>query len=198
LEGFPLSYVVNGGRANANLNANELNHDYLANGMFVDKGVGRPAGGSDYPRYPIEDIGSADGTTNTLMLSETLNAQCWLVAPLQQHSQMLWFPEDPQTFAGFIGLNQDEKAAVGTVDANNRYARPSSEHPNGFNVLLADNTVKFMQDTIDYRIYAALMTSDGAEAADPAQPLSAQTLPNPIWQHPPGTPAEPYPGTDFE
>jgi prepilin-type processing-associated H-X9-DG protein len=193
LPGFPLSYIVNGGRANS-----PANFDYLANGLFVDKGtIPHPPGPT---QHKIEEISGADGASTTLMLSETMNAQCWLVAPLQQHSQMLWFPEDPQTFAGFIGLNQDEKATVADVDSDIRYARPSSGHPNGFNVLMADNSVRFMQDTVDYRIYAVLMTSNGRKAADPNLDMASQpTVPNPIWQHPPGNPpAEPYPGTDFD
>jgi prepilin-type N-terminal cleavage/methylation domain-containing protein/prepilin-type processing-associated H-X9-DG protein len=200
---YPLSYIVNGGRANQDLGT-KLNHDYEANGVFVDKGVVRTP---KYPNYRIEEITKADGASNTLFMSETVNAQNWLTAPLEQHSQMLWFTEDPNTFAGFIGLNKNLRefgsppapVTNAVVDGNIRFARPSSDHPNGFNVLMADGTVRYMQDTIDYRIYAVLMTSNGAKAADPSADLSTQTLPNPVWQHPPGGAApDNYPGTQFE
>jgi prepilin-type N-terminal cleavage/methylation domain-containing protein/prepilin-type processing-associated H-X9-DG protein len=195
--GFPLSYVVNGGRLNADLGT-KLNHDWEANGAFIDKGVSRAAGAPKYPNYRIDEISGADGISTTILLSETVNAQSWLTAPREQHAEILWFadyvPGTPPP-AGFIGLNQDRRALVANVDADPRYARPASSHPNGFNVLMADNSVKFMQDTIDYGIYAVLMTSNGAKAADPAQDLTAQTLPNPAWQHPSGPN---YPGTEFE
>jgi prepilin-type N-terminal cleavage/methylation domain-containing protein/prepilin-type processing-associated H-X9-DG protein len=196
---YPLSYVVNGGRENFPLGS-EVNHDYEANGVFVDKGVART---TKYPNYRIEEIAAADGTSTTLMMSENVNAQSWLEAPLQQHSQMCWWPEDPNTFLGFIGLNKNARE-IGNppipvtrthVDADFRFARPSSDHPNGFNVLMADGAVRYMQDNVDYRIYAVLMTSNGAKAAHPAIPLGSQTLPNPAWQHPGGAG---YPGVDFE
>jgi prepilin-type N-terminal cleavage/methylation domain-containing protein/prepilin-type processing-associated H-X9-DG protein len=197
--GYPISYIVNGGRANT-----AANFDYIANGVFIDKGLTSPPAGA-YGKHRIDEIHSADGNPTTLLLSETVNAQSWLTAQLEQHSQMLWFPEDPQTFVGFIGLNENRKV-IGSpsvpvlpavVDLNIRFARPSSDHPNGFNVLMADNSVKYMQENVDYRIYAVLMTSNGAKAADPAQTLPAQMpLPNPIWQTPPASNG--YPGTDFE
>lgn len=200
-----LSYIVNGGRQNSNgSGSNPLNFDYLANGVFVDAVPPPPATAWPPPNWPgkhkcrIADI--HDGRSNTLMISETVNAQSWVTAPLQQHSQMLWFPEDPNTFAGFIGLNQDKRASYSTVDANPRYARPSSMHSGGFNVAMCDESVHFFAETVDYRVYAVLMTSNGAKAADPSQPLASQTLPNPVWQHPhslPCPPNVPYPGTEF-
>ena len=136
-----------------------------------------------------------DGASNTLMVSETVNAQSYLVAALQQHSQMLWFPEDPKTFAGFIGLNQDKRASSTTVNANPRYARPSSDHSGGFNVVMCGESVHFMADNVDYRIYAVLMTSQGLKANDPETPVLPNQLPEPDWQDP--TDAN-YPGIQFE
>lgn len=194
----PLSYVVNGGRANADLAGIGVNHDWPANGVFVDKGVPRP---QPYPKFRMSDIAQNDGTSNTLMLSETVNAQSYLLAGRQQHSQMLWFPEDPTNTPGFIGLNQNRKASPATVDADPRYARPSSEHPGGFNVVMCDESVRFMADNVDYRIYAVLMTPIGAKADHPSgTPPPAPyadadpAVPNPDWQYS-GHPN--YPGTEF-
>jgi len=188
-----LSYVVNGGRSNS-----QTNLDLPANGVFIDKGV-VPHPGQD--KYRIEDIAKFDGTSNTLMMAETVNAQSYLVAPRQQQSQMLWFPEDPQNFAGFIGLNEDRKALPATVDANRRYARPSSDHSGGFNVAMCDGSVQFMADETDYRVYAVLMTSNGAKAdhpggTPPPAPYSDAnpSVPNPDWQL---SSHVDYPGTEF-
>ena len=181
-----LSYVVNGGRRNS-----QTNLDFNANGVFIDKGV-IPHPGQD--KHRIEEIAKKDGTSNTLMLAETVNAQSYLVAPRQQQSQMLWFPEDPNTFVGFIGLNQDRRALPGTVDADPRYARPSSEHPGGFNVAMCDGSVHFMAENIDYRVYAVLMTSNGAKANDPDTPVATNLLPEPDWQ---SSSHANYPGVEF-
>ncbi len=185
-----ISYMVNGGRLNA-----ADNSDLLANGVFVDKGV-TPHQGKDKCRF--SDI--VDGASNTLMMCETVNGQSWVTAPLQQHSQMLWFPEDPTT-SGFVGLNQDNRASSSTVDSNPRYARPSSKHPQGFNVVKCDKSVHFMADTVDYRVYAALMTSHGVKADHPGgiAPPAPYTdpnpaVPNPDWQDPRHVD---WPGTDF-
>ena len=198
-----LSYIVNGGR----LNKVADNSDFPANGVFVDKGAVRLPTQPPYPKYRIADVSKGDGASNTLMLSETVNAQSYLVAQsplpslaasppekvLQQRSQMLWFPEDPNS-AGFIGLNQGREASPSTVDANPRYGRPSSMHSGGFNVAMCDESVHFFADTVDYRIYAVLMTSHGIKANDPNNPVPANQLPEPDWQHP--THAN-YPGTKF-
>ena len=202
LAGYPISYAVNGGRANATLGTT-LNHDWEANGVFVDKGVGPPLRTQKYPQYRMDEVSKYDGTT-TFMVIENASMQNWLVAPLEQHSQVLWFPpEDPVDTTippgVFIGLNEDRLAVAAVVDANIRYARPSSDHPNGFNVLMADNSVHYIQDNMDYHVYAVLMTSNGAKAANPALQLSAQTLPNPGWQHPgPHPGGNLYPGTEYE
>jgi prepilin-type N-terminal cleavage/methylation domain-containing protein len=191
---FSISYAVNGGRKNNEGPDTPLNHDYEANGVFVDKGVGPPARPAKYPDYRIEEVSKYDGTT-TILIAENVNLQSWLQAPLEQHSQVLWFSDVPGLPAGFIGLNQARDRLPSDVDNNVCFGRPSSDHPNGFNILLADNSVHFMQDTVDYAIYAVLMTSNGRKAADPQEPLSVQTLPNPPWQHVGGAG---YPGTEFE
>jgi len=185
-----ISYMVNGGRLNADgTGSTQVNLDQLANGVFIDKGV-TPHPGKDKCR--ISDI--VDGASNTLMMCETVNGQSWVTAPKQQHSQVLWFPEDPNTTSGFVGLNQDDRASSTTVDNNPRYARPSSKHSQGFNVVMCDESVHFMADTVDYRVYAALMTSHGLKANDPNNPVPDNQLPDPDWQ----SPTDPnWPGIDF-
>ena len=39
------------------------------------------------------------------------------------------------------------------------YARPSSFHPGGVNVIFCDNHLRFLSDSIDYHVYKQLMTS---------------------------------------
>lgn len=188
-ENTKLSYVVNGGRAN---NATD-NSDLLANGVFVDKGVSSHVGKD---KHTISRI--SDGASNTLMLAETVNAQSYLYARLQQHSQMLWYPEgylsDPNHDPAFLGvLNRNLDIKPTQFDGETKYARPASRHPGGFNVAKCDGSVQFVADTIDYGVYAVLMTSNGAKANDPTTPVATNQLPEPDWQSP--SHAD-YPGTE--
>jgi prepilin-type processing-associated H-X9-DG protein len=80
-----------------------------------------------------------------------------------------------------------------TFAADIRYARPFSVHPNGFMVALCDGSVHWMDKSVDYGIYAALMTSRGERAFDPA--VSPFTNTYPWWQNPRA--GSYYPGTKF-
>jgi prepilin-type N-terminal cleavage/methylation domain-containing protein/prepilin-type processing-associated H-X9-DG protein len=208
---YPLSYVVNGARANhTNTGATPqiINFDWLENGVFIDKGVANTTGKD---KHRIEEIAKYDGTSNTLMLSENPNVQGWLLAPKEQYSQMLWFPEgyqkatsppDPAYNPLFdsdvpplpaCGLNRSARVLTTALfDANIEYARPASYHPGGFNVALCDGTIQWMAETVDYGVFAVLMTSRGERANDPAN--TSFTTTNPTWQSPS---AGTYPGTNY-
>lgn len=198
---YPLSYVVNGGRANHTAGT-IINADWIENGVFVDNGVAgttNPAGGT-LARHRIEDIAKYDGTSNTLMLSENANVVEWLRAPKEQYSQMLWFPAgyqkdpayNPATFLG--ALNQNVRTLTTAVfDTDTQFGRPGSFHPGGFNVAMCDGAVRWFGDTTDYGVYAVLMTSRGERANNPAN--ASFTATDPMWQSP--THAD-YPGTNFD
>jgi prepilin-type processing-associated H-X9-DG protein len=70
-------------------------------------------------------------------------------------------------------------------------------HSGGFNVVMCDESVHFFAETVEYRIYAVLMTSHGIKANDPNNPVSANQLPEPDWQDP-TCQTPPYPGTKFK
>ena len=192
---FPLSYVVNGGRANrvAPLPASN-NFDWLANGAFVDHApLPDLAKQTGQDKIRIDEIAKYDGTSTTLMLSENPSVKEWLRAPKEQYSQMLWFVDDPATLPpAFIGLNQLRKASSTDLDGSNRYGRPASGHPGGFMVVMCDNSVQFMNESTNYRVYAALMTSRGERANSPDNSTFAAT--DPPWQAPTDLN---YPGVSF-
>ncbi|HPM81320.1 MAG TPA: DUF1559 domain-containing protein [Candidatus Anammoximicrobium sp.] len=225
---YPLSYVVNGGRANfTDASAGTYNFDWVPNGVFIDKGDmtmvgGKPVETTGGKIHRMEEIAKYDGTSNTLMIGENANVASWLLAigpapfttSKEQYSQMLWFPEgyqqanlptppptppgpDPAwdpTFDDLFGLNRNvREVTAAQFDAEVHYARPGSRHPGGFNVTLCDGSVHWMAETVDYGIYAVLMTSRGDRANDPSRPAS--TIAYPTWQL---LRSPNYPGTNFE
>lgn len=47
-------------------------------------------------------------------------------------------------------------------------ARPSSAHTEGVSMAMADGTTRFVSDSVDYRVYQALMTPRGWKSDVPA------------------------------
>jgi prepilin-type N-terminal cleavage/methylation domain-containing protein len=216
----PVSYAVNGGRLNRIVNPATdpwHNFDWLANGVFVDKGP-LPAAATSQRQDKMQISDIKDGVSTTIMLCENPNLQSWLVAEREQHSQVLWFNPDVSPPA-IIGFNQEAKGptkvAPTTFDADPRYARPASWHPNGFQIAMCDGSIQWMADTTAYKVYAVLMSSNGERANDPGSgALGTYANASPQWQSPtkwntstppqriPNTGNTPasndYPGTTFQ
>ncbi len=191
----PLSYVVNGGRANHL--PNEMNLDHTANGVFIDKYI--PPSMTDArrqqllnERHTLSTVSRNDGTSMTIMIAENAAPIDWRTSaagapydwhsdPREQESQVLWFVDNE------IPLNHNVRVSRPEFEAEplNRYARPSSWHPGGFNVAFCDGSVRFLNDDIPYRLYAQLMSSHGRRAQDPDPDIPG--YPNPIWQQDPIT-----------
>lgn len=198
-EDFPTSYVVNGGRRNyTDGTCNFDNFDWAANGAFVDEGPPSVTGrnkGQDKIR--LDEIAKYDGTSNTLMMTENTAAEGWLYADLEQLAQTLWIlPGDLRVGETFHELNEKPKTPAYKLRQDIGWARPASAHPGGFMVVMCDNSVQFMSETTDYRVFAVLMTHRGERATDPKPQNDCTPVPypNPAWQSHsnPG-----YPGTNF-
>ena len=43
------------------------------------------------------------------------------------------------------------------------FARPSARHPGGFNIAYVGQNIQFLRDTIDYYVYAKLMTTSDTD-----------------------------------
>ncbi len=133
----------------------------------------------------LDYVGIGDGTTNTLMLSENLQAGNWwdtdatriaFGLPIDTVSGRVPFgrgtffesvgrPLNTQFDGGTLTssmprdwrINSDLKAATGTR------ARPSSNHEGGVNVILCDGSGRFLSDRIDPHVYAKLLTPNGVK-----------------------------------
>ena len=165
------SYAMNGGRVN-NYGGSSLattGVDWPANGMLDD----RLKGSNDTFKVfktTRGDIANGDGTSNTIQLSENMSLGPWNDASEEYMVSLFWFPVTTPT----IGLNQDPNGPL-----NNDHARPLSNHSNGFNVCMADGSTRFVSESIEYQIYAVLMSSSGRRTRDPG---TTTPMPNPAWQ----------------
>jgi hypothetical protein len=144
----------------------------LATGVFWRQGY---SSSLDY-------VGTGDGTTTTLMLTENLQAGTWysttsnelgfgirIPTTSSQPSAGLYTGTAPTlkmdisgTGFGTTGSNPDQwfinrnlAAAVGTA------ARPSSQHAGGVNVIMCDGAGKFLNENMDKIAFAKLVTSNG-------------------------------------
>ncbi|MCE9527958.1 MAG: DUF1559 domain-containing protein [Planctomycetales bacterium] len=199
-----LSYACNAGRMNYapdNAGSLALNYplDYISNGLFADQ--------VSFIFYPntlkpmrrmeqasLADVTNGDGTTNTIMFCENHNLLTWRYdianvtegttgSPTDLRHEfffgVVWLP----TTTPVVGLNRElNTTAPYPLDGN--HARPGSFHPNGFLVVMADGSTKFIADSIRYDVYCRLMSSNGRRTLDPDQNNNPGT-PYPVWQNTP-------------
>ena len=115
-------------------------------------------------------------------LGPMLNNTLGLVGPTdletnpEQRFGMVWvydtgsFPAPPPT-TSFDRFNKDTRDPAGPYYGepigrdNCRFARPASEHPEIFIAAFAGGNTKSISETIEFRVYQQLMTSNGAKAA---------------------------------
>ena len=174
---YKLSYGINAGRINVINGSNPIDH--FANGASNNSYKGSMDSYAPIITGSSSDIGSGDGASNTIMFAENVDLVDWADATEEHYSAILWDPNPA------IGLNKsyDPRAKGASASplyaTGEAYARPSSQHPGGFVVAFADGSVKFMPETVDYTVYARLMSSNGRKTKNPG---STTTGPAPAWQ----------------
>jgi prepilin-type N-terminal cleavage/methylation domain-containing protein len=76
------------------------------------------------------------------------------------------FSPDPSTF--FQTINRDDDDLSGLYsEANSRFIRPASVHPEVFIAAFCDGHTQEIAESIDYKVYQQLMTPNGQKAVDP-------------------------------
>ncbi|UUO05554.1 DUF1559 domain-containing protein [Blastopirellula sp. J2-11] len=185
------SYCGNAGRASQGPIVGSST-SYVAegteNGIFVYRGSRIPALGSAFPK--VTDAAIKDGLSNTLLISENLQASNWnrLSTKIQQDGVvspttygrktgvvMTWFTNSastpkvvnppPATWMPINGDKYDEERETAP--------RPSSEHPGVVIAAMADGSVMTLAETIGYQVYAQLLVTDATKVRDSGSgPLS--------------------------
>jgi prepilin-type N-terminal cleavage/methylation domain-containing protein/prepilin-type processing-associated H-X9-DG protein len=130
----------------------------------------------------LDYLSTKDGSSNTIMLSENVQATRWTHAvamgtswgsvPAETSWQaevgLVWWPSGGLT----INANKDADDVISLInDATATelenallLARPSSHHPGGVNVVFCDGHTQFIADTITYDVYRHLMTPNSRKA----------------------------------
>jgi len=183
-QGTPLTYVLNGGQQN--VYNTTIPMDWPDNGS-CDEHYPSTKKGKNPPgsTATLSFIARHDGVASTILLSENLDATQWSVAakqPISPEVSILWMPTETPNPA--LNKRVGEQADMATHEAT-PFARPSSSHSGGFVMTFCDGHVRFIDENMEYTVYARLMTPHGHGARPPgtvADTSSPTWVPNPAWQ----------------
>jgi hypothetical protein len=183
-----LDYAINAGRANCD--SVWQNHDWAANGGSFDA-LRQQQDLAAYRRSRLT-LPLPDGASNTIAFAENVYLRTWCLDPTADppvtsitefHSGIVWHPRVPSLPQ--LPAFDDSANDRGGVSLGSAYAHPSSRHPGGFGLALWDGSTRFVNNNIDYTVYARLMSSDGRRTQDPCDEEFAG--PTPTWQATPLT-----------
>lgn len=140
---------------------------YVGNAGFQDATTNTLADGIMFNNFPnpampalrgpaITSTQIKDGVTNTLLLTENIQATTYDVAG-QYNNCFVWFASETPARK----INGDKNT---TTTNTAEVARPSSNHPGGVNAAFADGHMSWLRQDIDYQVYVQLMTSRHADS----------------------------------
>jgi hypothetical protein len=145
-----LSYVLNAGFHDPSL-PTIPNDQTAANGLFLDNFTGTQ---SISMKFLSNSQG--DGASNTLMVSENIQANSWLAPDASKHHYgFVWHGTSGPAPNPANAINVDSISP----NLDIQHARPSSNHLGGVVAAFCDGRTHFLADTIDYNVYRQLMTS---------------------------------------
>lgn len=152
-----LGWVVNSGLPDVQ-NDKGIPPDWPANGVFLDYVSRKPA--ADY-QVSLEYVNKHDGAEHTLLLSENIDAGRWTDFE-EPKVAFVWVANlvngEPSPQGALFRINRRRGEGDGTV----QFARPSSYHRGGVNVVFCDGSTQFLSETMDYTLFCRLMTPNGA------------------------------------
>lgn len=136
--------------------------DVAANGVFHD--VDR-AWNSNRPlvHFRLGDL--VDGARSTIAISDRTEVVNWTDWQKEQRIGLWW--QNTLNPPALAQINGVKPPWTESQDKQGWDVRPSSGHSGGVNVSFADGHGQFLNEEIDYLVYALLMTPDGARARMP-------------------------------
>ncbi|RMG02591.1 MAG: DUF1559 domain-containing protein [Planctomycetota bacterium] len=168
------SYVVNSGIPDDPTNPNT---EGLQHGVFFNNGMlpsGIPVPKSAYKYMSMDYLGAHDGSSNTLLLSENLQATRWVpinsagpTAPREPDLCFTW-SDSPANTCDYASearpsrINKCVDNAPPDLVSNPRtlFARASSHHPGAVIVFFCDAHSIILNENIDWTTYKHIMTPD--------------------------------------
>lgn len=184
-----LSYAVNVGYVMLNYNSgSDYSHradtNLILSGSATSSPVKFATGvfwrkNTNSPRMSLDFISAADGLTQTLMISENIQAGNWSsldtgslgfgmnmegILPNSTAAGTASLNDDLYLLATYNGTNGTTDSRIGSfLTANTSQAwRPSSNHPSGaVNVIFCDGSGKSLTPQMDVGVYARLLTPAG-------------------------------------
>ncbi len=181
----PLSYVVNAGMQD-NYDVTSGSLDFQANGVFFDNYTPQYVANKG-PRVTTDlaYLNRNDGSSLTVLLSESLDAEDWLghrdtsgaapfylpeAAPVGSNwwQGIIWYipAGAPNTWNPTNFLNRNTGLQI-TLRTDEESAKPSSSHPGGFLMTMCDGHTEFISEDIEYRVYALVMAPDSDGVTNP-------------------------------
>ena len=140
----------------------------------------------------MDYVGTFDGASNTVMLTENSQLKTWFLFPwrsAKQASQGEGRPTDSPTRKRDVGVCWyfNNNALLHTINRNKDvgnmenpqtnpssqpldYARPASYHPGGVNAAFCDGHVDFLSEGIDFWVYRQLITTNNKQATKTGNP----------------------------
>jgi prepilin-type N-terminal cleavage/methylation domain-containing protein len=158
--------------------------DWPQNGVLMDFVKGSLATQKLFKSVTLQRI--PDGQTNTILITDNSDLEEWNFGPSEFHVSVIWDDtlSDTQLLNRYPGGAKFKPGTFAEMIASNinllPFARPISNHPTGFMAGFCDGRVKFISEAVDYKVYAIIMTSEGAKylPAGSNDPTAASSMRN--------------------
>ncbi|MCC9605035.1 DUF1559 domain-containing protein [Blastopirellula sp. JC732] len=146
------SYVVNGGMPDVEP-SDAIPADWAANGIFQNRlnQTKKVA----FEQFTLLQVSEMDGLETSLLLGENVDAGAW-TSPKEAEIAFVWSNRPDE----IVGINQQ----IGKGDGTARFARLSSYHPGGVNLMFASGAGKFVSQQIDAILFAQMQATNDAQA----------------------------------
>lgn len=181
-----LAYVANCGQ----LKGSKGMSQNAANGAFMDRSTNKNAlpsnsaadgrEDSPTPELSINYISSNDGTSNTVLFSESLYSFYYTYVDSDDPDKPVfnsqnknsdqfddprwfgfaWSNEQGLNYINGIPVNADNAVVQDMPSIQNVHAFPASNHPGGVNMCFGDARVEYINETIEPVVYGQLMTTN--------------------------------------